>query len=111
MLFAKKISLATKLGLCLVLAGCGATENPGTWNQEKVANYVKDSLVKEGLEVTEVVVTPKEGGGFEGTGTVAGGETLKLTVTQDAAAKGLEWDAVGDRGSNFGGSYSLETVK
>ncbi len=111
MLFAKKIVLGAVLGLLTALGGCSA-DNPGTWNQEKVTEYVKESLTREGLEMSEVTMAPTAGGsGFEGTGKVAGGETLKLTVTQDPAGQGLKWDAVGDRGSNFGGSYVLEPAK
>ena len=106
MLSAKNLAIACLLGWSLTLAGCA--DNPGTWPKEKLAEHVKDSLIREGMEMTEVTLTEKEGGGFEGTGQVADGETLKLVVTQDAAARRITWDAKGDRGSNLDGSYELK---
>ncbi len=99
------------LGLCwalaiLSMAGCG--DNPGRWPMEKLSEHVKQSLVDQGVEVTEVNLTEKAPGVFEGTGQVAGGETLKLLVTQDPAAHRLTWDAEGDRGSFLDGSYELK---
>ncbi len=99
------------LGVCLALAvvsiaGCG--DNPGKWPKEKLSEHVKQSLVDQGVEVTEVNLTEKEAGVFEGTGKVVGGETLKLVVTQDPAAHRLTWDAQGDRGSFLDGSYELK---
>ena len=98
--------LALLLLLGLSLAGCG--DNPGKWPKEKVAEYVKQSLIDEGLDVTEVKLSEKAGGGFEGTGSVAGGETLKLNVVLDADEHRLTWDADGDRGSLLDGSYQLK---
>jgi hypothetical protein len=106
MLFSRKLSAVVIFAVCLLVSGCA--DNPGTWPQDKVATLVKDSLVKDGLEVTEISLSPKDGGGFEGTGSVAGGETVKLVVTQDAAARRISWDAEGDRGSYFSGSYELK---
>ena len=106
MLFCQKLCLGVVLPLCLLLSGCA--DNPGTWPQPKLISHVKDSLTKQGLEMSEVTLTPKDGGGYEGTGMVVGGETLKLIVTQDAAARRLTWDATGDRGSFHSGSYELK---
>lgn len=106
MLSAKIFRIGCSLGVALLLAGCA--ENPGKWPKEKVAEYVKESLTREGLEMTEVTLTEREGGGFEGSGTAADGETLKLVVTQDPAAHRLTWDAQGDRGSFLDGSYELK---
>jgi hypothetical protein len=106
MLLAKKLTIAGLLWAVLVVAGC--KDNPGNWPKEKLAEHVKDSLIREGLEVSEVSLTEKEGGGFEGVGKVADGETLKLIVTQDPAAHRIEWDAKGDRGSFLDGSYELK---
>ncbi len=100
------IGSALLLCLSLTLAGCG--DNPGAWPQEKLAEYVKESLVREGVEVTGVTLTAKAGGGFEGTSQAVGGEKFKLLVTQDPAAHRLTWDAQGDRGSFFDGSYELK---
>jgi hypothetical protein len=106
MLLAKKLTIASLLGAVLVVAGC--KDNPGSWPKEKLAEHVKDSLIREGMEMSEVTLTEKEGGGFEGIGKVADGETLKLIVTQDPAAHRIEWDAQGDRGSFLDGSYELK---
>lgn len=106
MLFAKKLVIACLFCCALTVAGCA--DNPGTWPKEKLVEHVKDSLIKEGVEMTEVTLTEKEGGGFEGTGMVKGGETLKLIVTQDATARRITWDAKGDRGSFLDGSYELK---
>lgn len=106
MLFSRKLAAGLIFVLCLLITGCA--DNPGTWPQDKLADHVKASLVEDGLEVTEISLSPKEGGGFEGTGSVAGGETVKLVVTQDAAARRISWDAEGDRGSYFSGSYELK---
>jgi hypothetical protein len=98
--------LALLLLLGLSLVGCG--DNPGKWPKEKVVEYVKQSLIEQGMDVTEVKLSDKAGGGFEGTGSVAGGETLKLTVVLDADDHRLTWDAEGDRGSVLDGSYQLK---
>ena len=97
------LSLAVVL---LAAAGCG--DNPGTWPKEKLSEHVKQSLIDQGIDVTEVSLTESESGGYEGTGKVAGGETLKLSVTQDPAAHRITWDAEGDRGSILDGSYELK---
>ncbi len=106
MLLAKNLAIACLFCITLTLVGCA--DNPGTWPKEKLAEHVKDSLIKEGMEMTDVTLSEKEGGGFEGTGMVTGGETLKLIVTQDAAARRITWDAKGDRGSFLDGSYELK---
>lgn len=90
----------------LITAGCG--DNPGKWPKEKLGEHVKQSLIAQGVEVTAVELTEKEAGVFEGTGSVADGETLKLIVTQDPAAHRITWDAEGDRGSFLDGSYELK---
>ncbi len=106
MLLSQKLCIGTIFLFCLLVSGCA--DNPGTWPQDKLSAHVKESLVKDGLEVTEVKLSPKEGGGYERTGSVEGGETLQLVVTQDAAARRISWDAKGDRGSFFSGSYELK---
>ncbi len=92
--------------LVLAVAGCG--DNPGKWPKEKVAEHVKESLIGQKMDMSDVTLTEKVGGGFEGTGTVAGGETLSLTITQDADNHRLIWEAKGDRGSFLDGSYQLK---
>ncbi|MEO8270475.1 MAG: hypothetical protein ABI557_12200 [Aureliella sp.] len=121
MLFSKQLAFAQQLAtlpaykagmyaiaamFVLTLVGCG--DNPGKWPKEKVAEHVKQSLIEQEMEMNEVTLTDKPGGGFEGTGKVAGGETLKLTVTQDADDHRLIWEAQGDRGSILDGSYRLK---
>ncbi|MCC7335991.1 MAG: hypothetical protein IT422_12895 [Pirellulaceae bacterium] len=121
MLFSKQLTFAQQLGalppykapvqalvamIAFTLVGCG--DNPGTWPKEKAAEYIKQSLIEQGMEMNEVTLTEKAGGGFEGIGTVAEGETLTLTVTQDADDHRLIWDAKGDRGSFLDGSYRLK---
>jgi hypothetical protein len=86
----------------LLAAGCADTNNPGSWDQAKVATQMKSSL-----KLTEVSLSPAAGG-FSGTGKAEDGETYKITVTQDPANKRLDWKAEGDRGSNEDGSYSIE---
>ncbi len=99
------------VGLCLAVVfltavGCG--DNPGTWPKEKLSEHVKQSLVAEGVDVTEVSLTQKESGVYDGVGKVAGGETLKLNVYQDPGLHRITWDAEGDRGSILSGSYELK---
>ena len=106
MLLSKKFAISGWLLLSLVLVGC--QDNPGTWPKEKLAEHVKDSLNRQGLEMSEVTLTEQEGGGYSGVGKVADGEKLQLTVTQDADAHRLTWEAKGDRGSILDGSYELK---
>lgn len=99
------------MGLCLAMAlmaaaGCG--DNPGKWPKAQLSEHVKQSLIGEGVDVTEVTLTEKESGVYDGVGKVAGGETLKLNVYQDPAAHRITWDAEGDRGSILDGSYELK---
>ena len=60
MLFAKKLAIASLFCCAMTVAGCA--DNPGTWPKEKLVEHVKDSLIKEGVEMTEVTLTEKEGG-------------------------------------------------
>lgn len=121
MLFSKRLTFAQQLGtlpsykapawalavmFVFALVGCG--DNPGKWPKEKAAEYVKQSLIEQGMEMNDVTLAEKPGGGFEGTGKVADGETLTLTVTQDADDHRLNWEAQGDRGSILDGSYRLK---
>ena len=106
MLLNEKLRVGAILCLTLLVAGCA--DNPGTWPQDKLAKHVQESLVQQGIEVTNVTLIPKEGGGYEGTAEVADGETLQLIVTQDPAARRLTWDAKGDRGSFLDGFYELK---
>ena len=99
------------IGLCLawlVLSISGCADNPGKWPKEKLSEHVKQSLIDQEMDMTEVSLTEREGGGYEGTGKVADGETLKLVVTQDPIARRISWDAEGDRGSFLNGTYELK---
>jgi hypothetical protein len=89
------------LGLSVGLTGC--QDNPGTWQEPKVK--VK---VMENLELTEATLTPLLEGGFEGSGKRADGETVTFTITQDADAHRMSWDAKGDRGFVEDGFYELK---
>ena len=60
------------------------------------------------LRLTEISLTSDPAGGYTGSGKLADGETLKLKVTQDPAAKRLSWKAEGDRGTFEDGSYEFE---
>lgn len=104
--FTRPSTLAGLLLLSLTLTAC--RDNPGNWPKEKLAEHVKDSLIKQGIEVTDVTLNAKEGGSYEGTGSVVGGESLKLIVKQDPAASRITWEAKGDRGSVLDGSYELK---
>ncbi|MEZ6134505.1 MAG: hypothetical protein R3C53_06315 [Pirellulaceae bacterium] len=104
--FGKNVACACIVGLCLTMVGCA--DNPGAWPAEKAASYVKEALIEQGVEVTEISLTPKADGGFEGKAKESSGETLKLIITQDAANRRLTWDAKGDRGSFLDGSYELK---
>jgi major membrane immunogen (membrane-anchored lipoprotein) len=105
MLLSKKLGIILALSGFLLLVGCA--DNPGKWPKEKLEEYVKEALAKEGLEVTEISLA-MEDGKYKGSAKDAGGETLQLIVTQDIAARNLTWDAKGDRGSFFGGSFELK---
>lgn len=105
MLLAKKLGIILALSSFLFLAGCA--DNPGNWPKEKLEEYVKQALIDQGVEVTEISLNPEDGK-FTGEAKEVGGETLKLIVTQDAAASKLTWDAKGDRGSFLDGNYQLK---
>lgn len=88
------------LAFCFFFVGCG--DNPGAWPVEKV-----QTEIAQRLELTDVKLTAKEGGGFEGTG-MLDGETVTLTITQDPDAGRISWNAVGDRGLTEDGFYELK---
>ncbi len=106
MLFAKKTSNAALLLACLLLPGCA--DNPGKWPAEKLAEYVKQALIEQEIDVTEISLSPQADGSFQGTAKAADGETFTLLVTRDAAARRITWDAKGDRGSFLDGNYQLQ---
>ena len=89
--------------VCLACFLIGCADNPGTWGKDKVA-----AKIAEELELTDVNITPMEGGGFEGTGKRADGETMKFKITQDPEAHKMSWTSEGDRGSYLDGSYALQ---
>ena len=103
MLLRRILCLLLFLGL---LSGC--SDNPGTWPAEKLEAHVKDSLNREGMNITEVSLTSAGEGVYTGTAMDEGGEKLELEVKQEPSAKRLTWDAKGDRGSFLNGSYQLE---
>lgn len=94
------IWLPIALASLITLAGCGSG-HPGSWTQEQVEENVRSKL-----SLVDVQLRPSEGG-YTGTGTNADGETFELTITQDAAAKRLDYEAEGDRGSIESGMFSL----
>ncbi len=91
--------------LCVSLIGLfgGCADNPGTWPQPKL-----EAKVKESLELTQIALTAQSEGGYTGTGTRADGETLNVTVAQDADAHRISWEAKGDRGFVEDGYYELK---
>ncbi|MCA9127363.1 MAG: hypothetical protein KDB22_09760 [Planctomycetales bacterium] len=100
MIFGKFYACAAVLGCLLLVVGCA--ENPGKWPKDKV-----QAKIEEKLELTELTLNPREGGGFEGTGKL-GGETVTITITQDPASGRMSWDAKGDRGLVETGFYELK---
>ena len=85
----------------LVTVGCG--QNPGTWGAEKVTAKIAASL-----ELSGVAVTPRPEGGFVGSGMRADGEKIEFTISQDAEAHRMSWDAKGNRGFVEEGFYELK---
>ena len=99
----REYSLSALLVLgSLLCSGC-SQDNPGTWPRDRVS-----AKVMESLQMTEVTLSPDPAGGFSGTGKRADGETLTLTVTQDAATHRISWDAKGDRGFVEDGYFELK---
>jgi hypothetical protein len=92
----------------LVVCLCGCSDNPGTWPAGKLEAYVKDSLNREGMEITEITLNAAGESLYTGTAMDAGGEKLDLEVKQEPSAKRLTWDAKGNQGSFLSGSYKLE---
>ena len=86
----------------MALTGCDKG-NPGTWDQNKVEEQIKQSL-----NLTDVALTPNPAGGYTGRGTAQDGESLRLTITQDPATQEMAWDAVGDRGTVTSGEYNFK---
>ena len=93
--------------VCMIVIGLaiiGCTQShPGNYAQPEV-----ESQVKKSLELTEIQITADPAGSYSGTGKSASGETYKLKITQDAAAKRLTWKAEGDRGDFRDGEYHFE---
>ena len=85
----------------LILGGC--RDNPGTWGAEKVSTKIAASL-----ELSDVTLSPRPEGGFSGSGKRADGETITFTISQDAEAHRMSWDAKGDRGFVEEGFYELK---
>lgn len=81
----------------------GCADNPGKWGADKVS-----AKVSESLELSDVTITASDGGGFTGSGTRSDGETVTFTITQDAEAHRMSWDAKGDRGFVEDGYYELK---
>lgn len=98
----RKLLPACMLVLGLTICGCNQS-HPGNYAQPEV-----EAQVKKSLELTEIQITADPAGGYTGTGKSASGETYKLKITQDVAAKRLSWEAKGDRGDNQFGKYEVE---
>ncbi len=96
-----------RLPVCMLVLGlaiCGCNKShPGNFAQPEV-----EAQVKKSLELTEIQITSDPAGGYSGTGKSASGETYKLKITQDVAAKRLSWKAEGDRGDFRDGEYHFE---
>ena len=103
MLFRKLLCL---FSLSLLLCGC--SDNPGKWPQEKLEEYVKESLIEQGMNITEISLSSAGEASYSGTAVDSEGEKLALEVKQDPEAGSLTWDAKGDRGSFLNGSFQLK---
>lgn len=106
MLLSQKHAGAGSLGLLLlsgllILGGC--RDNPGTWGAEQVTTKIAASL-----ELSDVTLSPRPEGGFAGSGKRADGETITFTISQNAEAHRMSWDAKGDRGFVEEGFYELK---
>lgn len=86
-----------------LFSGCNSASHPGTWP----ANVIQQKL-KSKYEFTELTLTPDGEGKFTGTAKSKEGETLKVTIVQDKAAKRLNYDFKGDRGWFEEGLYELD---
>ncbi|NND96003.1 MAG: hypothetical protein HKN47_01590, partial [Pirellulaceae bacterium] len=75
-----RIATICALVLLVVSLGCRG-DNPGTWTNDKVS-----AKMMESLNLTEITLSPDPSGGFSGTGKRADGETITVTVNQDADA-------------------------
>ena len=91
------MALSTAFALILALcSGCNSFD-PSKWDQEQISKEIKEKH-----NLTELTLTPSEGGGgYTGTGKEASGESFKITVTQNAAEKSVSYKLDGDRGSIF----------
>jgi len=98
-----KETLLTGFALCVFAPGCAPKPHPGNWGQTEVR-----AKVKESLKLSELTLTPDPAGGFQGVGKNSEGESFKIKITQDVAAKKLSWDSKGDRGSNEEGNVSFQ---
>ncbi|QDV61454.1 hypothetical protein Pan14r_46210 [Crateriforma conspicua] len=96
----QKTVVALILAVCLPSVGCQPANNPGTWDEAKASEYIKEQLSLESVELT------KTSDGFTGTGTDADGETFELVLTQQPDQNRLEYDATGSRGTMENGFYS-----
>ncbi|MEY2725818.1 MAG: hypothetical protein RLZZ458_1685 [Planctomycetota bacterium] len=80
--------------MCILQCGCGQSDHPGNWSQEKVAAKLTEKMQLKSISLTPVT------GGYSGTASSPDGETWKLQVTQDPAKRRLDYTAEGDRGSS-----------
>lgn len=85
-------SFLSALSLLVLCLGCN-TFDPSKWDKDRVSKEIMEEH-----KLTELTLTPAPNG-FTGTGKDAGGETFKITVTQNASEKSVSYKLDGDRGS------------
>lgn len=101
MRFIRLVAFTLLVASTSVLVGC-KKDNPGLWPVEKI-----EAKLVERFELTEISLTPTEGG-FTGEGKTSEGETLKLEIKQFPDDSKFTWDAQGDRGLFEDGFYELK---
>ena len=87
---------------CPLFTGC-QKDNPGLWQVDRVS-----AKIVERFELTDISLNPKDGGGFEGTGKTAAGETFTFDITQEPDNSKMSWNATSDRGTIEDGFYELK---
>lgn len=98
-------SLFALVLLSATLLGCNRVDNPAAWSQAQLETKLKESLSKQfQVTLTEISLT-KNDTGYSGTAKNSEGETYKITITSDAAAKTVSYKFDGDRGDNIEGDY------